>query len=146
MLLSFFIHSFLCLIHSYAFYFFCLLFCKEKRELCVCTRYEGSGGVAPRLLYLDTGGDWSNSRPFRFFFRKNVPGDNWLEAWSTPESALVICCSVETSLWAWPSGVWIPTGTNSFLVSTTSSSARGVKWHRLEGVHMPASSADVRND
>ena len=57
----------------FVFFFF---FCKDKREFSVYTRHEGSGGVAPRMLYLDTGGDWSVSRPFRFFFRKNAPGDN----------------------------------------------------------------------
>ena len=98
----FFIHSFLPLSHSplrflFAFYFLSF-FIKIKK--CFYTCHEGSGGVAPRILYLDAGDDWSVSRSFRFFFRKYAPGGSLLEPWWTSESAWVICCGVETSLWA----------------------------------------------
>lgn len=127
-------------------FIFCLFFCKVKRESFFCTCLEGSGGIAPLILYLVTVGDWSVSRAFRFFFREDAAGCSWVEAWWTPESAWVIWCDLGSSLCAWWSGVRITIGENSFLMSTTSRSARGVKWNRRERVCLPESSADVRKD
>jgi hypothetical protein len=51
--------------------------------------YWGNGCIAPRILDLGTGAEWSPSRPGRFTPRERAPGTHWMEGWVSPRAVLV---------------------------------------------------------
>jgi hypothetical protein len=51
--------------------------------------YWGSGGIAPRILYLGARwGNWSASRPSRFTARETAPRAHWIRGWVGPRAGL----------------------------------------------------------
>jgi hypothetical protein len=51
--------------------------------------YWRSGGIAPRILELDTNrGECSASHPSRFTLRERAPGTHWIGGWVGPRTGL----------------------------------------------------------
>jgi hypothetical protein len=50
--------------------------------------YWRIGGIAPCILDLGTGWEWSASRSGRFIPRERAPGTHWIGGWVVPTAVL----------------------------------------------------------